>query len=129
MRLALDRKRVVKRAGMYSPLALLTAIDGQFVVWLPWIETEATKQLDGYPDLALLAFTSVSLLCRKIPFMVVIVKLSESSMSIIQIVSMVTTGLSILHSLVLRLLQALGFSSQHLDVIVGTAADFRKTRC
>ena len=106
--LALDSDTTLSSAALYAPIALLAVFDGELLIWLPWIETDATRALNGFPDLTSVAFTNWSLMCRKVPFLALAIKFAGNDPHLATLVTFVT-GLSLVLAFALKLLRSVGY--------------------
>jgi len=69
LRVALDTTVALGSVSIYALVTLLACLEGDLLVWLPWVETPATLALAGFPDDSSISFTTWSILLRKLPFL------------------------------------------------------------
>ena len=124
LRLALDSRSSLGSAVAYAPVLVLAAVDGDLLVWLPWLETNATRALAGFPDGSSIAFTTWCILLRKVPFLAfTAMNAARSGASFEDALTLVLTGASLVASLSIKYLRRLAFSTKDLSVYVGVRGD------
>ena len=121
LRVALDANVAHGSISTYALVLLLTCLDGDLLVWLPWIETSATLALAGFPDDSSISFTTWSILLRKLPFLVFTATNAVHSgpLSPTEYLTLTMTGTSLAMSLSTKFLRQLAFSNTGLNVFVG----------
>ena len=124
LRVALDSRSGLGSAVTYAPVILLAAVDGDLLVWLPWLDTDATRALAGFPDGSSIAFTTWCILLRKIPFLAfAAMNAARSGAGLEETLTLVLTGASLIASLSIKYLRRLAFSTKDLSVYVGVRGD------
>ena len=127
LRFALDTGVALGSISTYALVTLLTCLDGDLVVWLPWIETPATRALAGFPDDSSISFTTWSILLRKVPFFAfTVVNAARSDNSATANLTLIMTGISLAMSLVAKFLLRIAHANNDLDVFVGVRSDASK---
>ena len=132
LRLALDMSVALGSVSIYALVTLLACLEGDLLVWLPWIETPATLALAGFPDDSSISFTTWRILLRKLPFLVFTASNAARSNtnSATEYLTLIMTGISLAMSLSTKLLRQIAFANSGLDVFVGVRSDaFRTDRC
>ena len=124
LRLALDTSVALGSVSIYALVILLTCFEGDFLVWLPWIETPATQALAGFPDDSSISFTTWSILLRKLPFLVFTASnTAHSGGTSTEYLTLIMTGTSLAISLSTKFLRRIAFSNADLDVFIGVRGD------
>jgi surface protein len=129
LRVALDTSVALGSTTIYAFVVLLACLEGDILVWLPWIETPATLALAGFPDKSSISFTIWSIFLRKLPFFVFTATNAADSGSpgATEYLTLVMTGTSIAMSLSTKFLQQIAFSNAGLNVFVGVRDDSSMT--
>ena len=124
LRLALDTRYSLGSTVAYAPVLLLAAVDSDLLVWLPWLDTDATLILTGFPDGSSIAFTTWCILLRKVPFLAfTAMNAARSGAKVEDVLTLVLTGTSLAVSLSIKYLRRLAFSTKDLSVYVGVRGD------
>jgi hypothetical protein len=125
LRVALDTSVALGSISIYALVTLLACLEGDLLVWLPWIETPATLALAGFPDDSSISFTTWSILLRKLPFLAFAASNAARSdaISATEYLTLIMTGISLAISLGTKLLRQIAFSNTGLDVFVGVRND------
>ena len=125
LRVALDTSVALGSISIYALVILLACLEGDLLVWLPWIETRATLALAGFPDDSSISFTTWSILLRKLPFLAFAASNAARSdaISASEYLTLIMTGISLAISLSTKLLRQIAFSNTGLDVFVGVRND------
>ena len=130
LQLALDGEATLRRLGCYSPLLLLVAHDGDLIVWLPWTETQATRILDGFPDVPAVEFTCWCTAFRKIPIFVLQTRelwYLQHSASPLNVGFALLSGLNLLKTLVHRGLQVVAIQRIDINVAIVSVDRLRES--
>ena len=129
LRVALDTSVALGSISIYALVILLACLEGDLLVWLPWIETRATLALAGFPDDSSISFTTWSILLRKLPFLAFAASNAARSdaISASEYLTLIMTGISLAISLSTKLLRQIAFSNTGLDVFVGVRNDASRT--
>jgi len=125
LRVALDTTVALGSVSIYALVTLLACLEGDLLVWLPWVETPATLALAGFPDDSSISFTTWSILLRKLPFLAFTASNAARSdtTSATDYLTLIMTGISLAISLSTKLLRQIAFSNTGLDVFVGVRGD------
>ena len=125
IRLALDTNVALRAIAAYAVVALLACLDGDLIVWLPWIETPATLALAGFPDDTSISFTTWSILLCKVPFLAFAASNATRSgnISTTDFFTLIMTGASLAISLSIKYLRQIAFANMGLDVLIGVRDD------
>jgi len=125
LRVALDTSVALGSVSIYALVTLLACLEGDLLVWLPWMETPATLALAGFPDDSSISFTTWSILLRKVPFLSFTASNAARSdaISATEYLTLIMTGFSLAVSLSTKFLRQIAFSNTGLDVFVGVRND------
>ena len=128
LRVALDTSVALGSAAAYALVMVLACLEGDLLVWLPWIETPATLALAGFPDDSSVSFTTWSILLRKLPFVAFTASnAAYSGANSTKYLTLIMTGISLAISLSTKFLRRIAFSNTGLDVFVGVRSDASRT--
>ena len=126
LRLALETNAALGYAFVYGFVVVLASLDGDLITWLPWVETDATRALAGFPDGSSITFTTWCIFLRKMPFLawaVINVAQSGNGLSFVEVLTLSMTGASLTLSLGTKLLRRLAFANKDLNVFIGVRGD------
>jgi len=125
LRVALDTSVALGSIAAYAVVALLACLDGDLIVWLPWIETPATLALAGFPGDTSISFTTWCILLCKVPFLALAASNATRSgaISTTESLTFFMTGISLAISLSIKYLRQIAFANMGLDVFVGVRDD------
>ena len=129
LRLALDTSVAVGSIFIYALVTLLACLEGDLLVWLPWIETPATLALAGFPDDSTIYFTTWSILLRKLPFLAFAASNAAHSDTIgaTEYLTLTMTGISLAMSLDTKFLRQIVYANSGIDVFIGVRSDASRT--
>ena len=125
-RFALDTSVALGSVSIYALVILLASLEGDLLVWLPWIETPATLTLAGFPDDSFISFTTWCILLHKLPFFAFTASNVARSdvISASEYLTLAIMGISLAMSLSTKYMRQVAFPNTGLlDTYVGVHND------